>query len=289
MDKRLEKLKAQYKDVPIPQELDQIVENGLKRTKKRLKPSWVMGIVAAVMLLFTASINASPTFANNLAQIPGLSAVVKVLSFTAIDVKDGNYEAKIEVPKITGDSEEIQALNAQYEAEGMALYEQYLEFTSEMDGGHYAVNSGYEVKTENEQILSFGRYVVEIVGSSSTVMQYTTIDKEKQIVITLPSLFKDESYIETISTYIAQTMREEMNATNQEKMYWVSGVEGVDESYADVFESIAADQSFYITENGKLVIAFDKYEVAPGYMGLVEFEIPTELIENHLMSNTYIK
>lgn len=289
MDKRLEKLKAQYKDVPIPQELDQIVENGLKRTKKRLKPSWVMGIVAAAMLLFTASINASPTFANNLAQIPGLSAVVKVLSFTAIDVKDGNYEAKIEVPKITGDSEEIQALNAQYEAEGMALYEQYLEFTSEMDGGHYAVNSGYEVKTENEQILSFGRYVLEIVGSSSTVMQYTTIDKEKQIVITLPSLFKDESYIETISTYIAQTMREEMNATNQEKMYWVSGVEGVDESYTDVFESIAADQSFYITENGKLVIAFDKYEVAPGYMGLVEFEIPTELIENHLMSNTYIK
>lgn len=289
MDKRLEKLKAQYKDVPIPQELDQIVENGLKRTKKRLKPSWVMGIVAAAMLLFTASINASPTFANNLAQIPGLSAVVKVLSFTTIDVKDGNYEAKIEVPKITGDSEEIQALNAQYEAEGMALYEQYLEFTSEMDGGHYAVNSGYEVKTENEQILSFGRYVLEIVGSSSTVMQYTTIDKEKQIVITLPSLFKDESYIETISTYIAQTMREEMNATNQEKMYWVSGVEGVDESYTDVFESIAADQSFYITENGKLVIAFDKYEVAPGYMGLVEFEIPTELIENHLMSNTYIK
>jgi len=27
-----------------------------------------------------------------------------------------------------------------------------------------------------------------------------------------------------------------------------------------------------------LVISFDKYEVGPGYMGIQEFEIPTEVI-----------
>ncbi len=37
------------------------------------------------------------------------------------------------------------------------------------------------------------------------------------------------------------------------------------------FETIQADQSFYITDNNKLVISFDKYEVAPGYMGVVTF------------------
>lgn len=32
-----------------------------------------------------------------------------------------------------------------------------------------------------------------------------------------------------------------------------------------------------------------KYEVAPGYMGVVEFQIPTEVIKDALVSHEYIK
>lgn len=42
-------------------------------------------------------------------------------------------------------------------------------------------------------------------------------------------------------------------------------------------------------EEGKLVISFDKYEVALGYMGVLEFTIPTEILANILVSNEYIK
>jgi len=38
-----------------------------------------------------------------------------------------------------------------------------------------------------------------------------------------------------------------------------------------------------------LVISFDKYEVGPGYMGIQEFEIPTEVIADILVSNEYIR
>jgi hypothetical protein len=55
------------------------------------------------------------------------------------------------------------------------------------------------------------------------------------------------------------------------------------------FDSIAKDQSFYINNEGKLVISFDKYEVAPGYMGVVEFIIPSNVIADALVSNVYIK
>ncbi len=283
MDKR-KKLEEQYKNVPI---LDEVVEKSLKKRKKRWQPGWI--IVAAAVIIFIAGINASATFAKSMAQIPVLSSVVEVLAFTKFEEKDGNHEAKIEIPQITGNSEEIQALNAQYEEEGRALYEQYMEITKEMDGGHLSIESGYEVKIDNDQILSFGRYIVELFATSSTIIKYTTIDKEQQIAITLPSLFKDNSYVDIISTYIIDEMRKEMITTNLDKMYWVSGVEGFDASLIDGFQSIAVDQNFYITPVGKLVIAFDKYEVAPGYMGLVEFEIPTELIQDVLMSNTYIK
>lgn len=44
------------------------------------------------------------------------------------------------------------------------------------------------------------------------------------------------------------------------------GVEG--------FTSIADDQRFYINEAGNQVLIFEKYEIAPGYMGQPEFEVP---------------
>ncbi len=49
------------------------------------------------------------------------------------------------------------------------------------------------------------------------------------------------------------------------------------------------NQNFYINKEGKFVISFDEYEVAPGYMGVQEFIIPTEIISNILVSDEYIK
>ena len=34
------------------------------------------------------------------------------------------------------------------------------------------------------------------------------------------------------------------------------------------------DQSFYINERGNPVVVFAKYQIAPGYMGIQEFEVP---------------
>ena len=156
-------------------------------------------------------------------------------------------------------------------------------------GGHLGVDSGYIIKTDTEKLLSIGRYVVETIGSSSTIMQYDTIDKQKEIVLTLPSLFKNDQYIKIISDYILTQMQKEMLASNQEKVYWVKGGGIPDEEVIDAFTTIQSHQNFYITTNHKLVIVFDKYEVAPGYMGIVEFEIPSKLLKDVLINNEYIK
>jgi len=62
-----------------------------------------------------------------------------------------------------------------------------------------------------------------------------------------------------------------------------------DENLVDPFETITGVQPFYINNNGKLVISFNEYDVAPGYMGTVEFVIPTVAIEELLVSHQYIK
>ena len=40
------------------------------------------------------------------------------------------------------------------------------------------------------------------------------------------------------------------------------------------FKELRGDESFYFNEKGELVITFDETDVAPAYMGAVEFAIP---------------
>ena len=295
MDKKLKELKKQYNDVPIPKELDFIVESALKQGKRKKKirgPQWLLGTAAAAML-FTASLNISPAMARTLSDIPVVGSVVKVLTWTEYEVAEDTYEANIKVPSIENleNQDLANTLNDKYRAEGKALYDDFIADVGDIKangGGHFGIDSGYDIKTDNEQILSIGRYIVNTVGSSSTVMHYDTIDKQNEILITLPMLFKDDSYISVISENIKEQMRQQIAATNEEKVYWVKGAGLPDEDLMDDFTTISDEQQFYISDKGKLVISFDKYEVAPGYMGVVEFEIPTDVLQNSLVSNNYI-
>ncbi|MEK4531361.1 DUF3298 domain-containing protein [Solibacillus sp. FSL K6-1554] len=290
MNDKLKKLHTQYKDIPIPQELEMMIEKNLQRPPKKRKRKLPLFLtsVAAAAILFTVGLNTNPAMAKNLADVPVIGQVVKVLTFTEYEMVKDEYTVDIQVPQISGSSADIEALNEKYAQEGKLLYEQFKTDIEEMEAGNMAVNSGYVIKTDTDEILSFGRYVEVIVASSSSVMQYTTIDKQAETAITLPSLFKDDRYVEIISRYLEDEMRRKMIVTKGDEMYWVGGTEWHDESFG-VFEGISPEQNFYITKAGKLLISFDEYEAAPGFMGLVTFEIPTELLQDVLVSNKYIK
>ena len=295
MDKKLQELEKQYMKVPIPKELDFVVERALKQGRKKKKnrtPQWVLGSAAAAML-FTAGLNVSPAMARTLSEIPVVGSVIKVLTWTEYEVAEDTYDANIKVPSIENleNQDLANTLNEKYRAEGKTLYDEFIADVGDLKaqgGGHLGIDSGFEIKTDNEQILSIGRYVVNTVGSSSTVMEYDTIDKENEILITLPMLFKDQHYIETISENIKEQMRTQIAESNQDKVYWVKGAGLADEELMEEFTAIKPDQQFYISDKGKLVISFDKYEVAPGYMGVVEFEIPTDVLKEDLVSTKYI-
>lgn len=295
MDKKLQELEKQYMKVPIPKELDFVVEKALKQGQKKKKnrtPQWVLGSAAAAML-FTAGLNVSPAMARTLSEIPVVGSVIKVLTWTEYEVAEDTYDANIKVPSIENleNQDLANTLNEKYRAEGKTLYDEFIADVGDLKaqgGGHLGIDSGFEIKTDNEQILSIGRYVVNTVGSSSTVMEYDTIDKENEILITLPMLFKDQHYIETISENIKEQMRTQIAESNQDKVYWVKGAGLADEELMEEFTAIKPDQQFYISNKGKLVISFDKYEVAPGYMGVVEFEIPTDVLKEDLVSTKYI-
>nr|WP_213951042.1 DUF3298 and DUF4163 domain-containing protein [Tepidanaerobacter syntrophicus] len=299
MEKGLKDLKNEYLDIPIPEELDFVVRKAIKENRS-LKPkersSFKKTIIAAasaliIMSTVTVGINTSPAFAETLSKVPIVGGIVKVLTFKEYALNDETFNADIKIPEISGlkDEELQKALNEKYLEENEKLYQQFINDMEEMKksgGGHLGVDSGYVIKTDNDRILSVGRYVVNTVASSSTTFEYDTIDKKNEVLITLPSLFKDDSYINIISENIKEQMIKR-HKEDENMIYWVSGVE--DEDLIELFEKISKDQNFYINNDGKLVICFDKYEVAPGYMGVQEFIIPTEVISNVLVSNEYIK
>lgn len=295
----LDQLKKDYMNIPIPKELDLIIKNSFIEneirnvTNNRFKRAGILAAsVVAAAIVLTICVNTSPIFAETLSKVPVVGNIVKVLTFKEYSVNEDTYKAEIKVPAIQGmENKKLQnSLNEKYLEENKQLYEEFIKEIEDLKaagGGHLGVDTGYQIKTDNERILSIGRYVVNTVGSSSTIFKYDTIDKQKQILITLPSLFKDDSYIEIISQNIKEQMLQQMKS-DEGKIYWV---EGASTEMPDTvfFTKMAGNQSFYITNSGKLVISFNKYEVAPGYMGTPEFEISTEIITDILAGNEYIK
>ncbi len=299
MDKKsLKQLRKEYMDTPIPEELDFIVRKTLRQGRinvKRKNNIKKIGMTAASVVLsvgiLTAGVNTSPALAENLSKIPVVKGIVKVLHFKHYEVDKGTYHADIKVPQIQGlgNKELENSLNERYLEENKKLYDEFVKEYEELEkngGGHLGVDSGYVIKTDTEDILSIGHYVVNTVASSSTTFRYDTIDKKGEVLITLPSLFKDNSYIELISENIKEQMIENHKA-DENKIYWIEGIE--EEKTVDLFDKISPDQNFYISEDGKLVISFDKYEAAPGYMGVLEFTIPTEILSDILVGDGYIK
>jgi hypothetical protein len=298
-DKSLQQLKMEYMDVPIPRELDFVVKKALKDSgvniinkKSKFKRIRIAAAsIAATIAVITVGVNSSPAIALTLSKIPVVGSIVKVLTFKEYTINEDKYKADIKVPSIQGlENKALESsLNEKYLAENKKLYEGFLadmEALKKKGDGHLGVNSGYVVKTDSDKLLSVGRYVVNTVGSSSTTMKYDTLDKKNEILITLPSLFKDDRYVEIISENIKRQMIEQ-NKADRNKFYWVEEID--QKATVQLFQKISKEQNFYISTEGKLIISFNKYEVAPGYMGVVEFVIPTELISDSLVSNEYIK
>ena len=289
----MNRFRNEYENIEIPDELEFLVRTTIKEQEKKMKRKNIINksvIAAAVAgVVFVGSINLSSEISYALSEVPVLGSIVRVLTFKTFELKDNNFDAELKTPAIEGLDSNLEAmLNEKYLDENQKLYDDFMKEIDElkkadMDEAHMGIASGYEVKTDTDKLLVIGRYVVNTAGSSSTTIKYDTIDKQNKILITLPSLFKDEAYIDIISENIKAQMKEQMKDENN--VYWLEDEMMGDEN----FSKIDKNQSFYITKDNQLVIAFDKYEVAPGYMGNPEFIIPSELLKDALVSEEYIK
>lgn len=279
MSNRLKEWRRQYNDIPIPTELDDIIESALTghTQQKHMKKRWIWptSIVAAASI-FTATVNFSPQAAKAMSEVPILKQIIEVITIDKIHEEQESKSIDVEIPEISGlENHQLEThLNQAFLEKGKQLYQEYTD-----SNGHLAIQSDYSIVNENNQILSIELNTFKAEASGYEQKDYLTIDKELQTVITLPSLFTSEAYVEVISEEIKKQMKQNM-ANDENLIYWLDDVES--------FTTINRDQPFFINEDNHLIISFDEYEVAPGYMGVVQFEIPTEIINEILVSDRYI-
>lgn len=286
------KSKTEYEAVPVPEELGdrlaQALARGQRDARRRRRRRHLLGAgsAAAVLCLFTA-VNLSAPFAQAMQSLPVVGPVFRVITFRQYTDDSGNYGAQISVPQIEGSDPSTpldtslvqmnQAL-AGYADGIIAQYEADLAGAGGL--GHEYVYSDFQVLRDSDRLLSVCiRTDIVMAGSNSFVKIYH-LDKHTGRLIELADLFRpDSGYVERLSDLVKQQMRSRM-AADPSVSYFIDQGNGMD------FTAIRPDQSFYINADGALVLVFDKYEAAPGYMGVVEFAIPPAEIQNLLAENS---
>ena len=194
-------------------------------------------------------------------------------------------EANVKVPEVevvgkdgkvlTKESKELNAEVSGYLDDIIKQYQSDVAAVDDGSQGHEAVTSDYRIVTDNDKLFSL-RVDTEIaMGGSDSFTKIYNIDKETGKLITLKDLFADGSDYKTrISDNIKKQMREQMKKDDSLTHFLDDGENEWD------FEQIADDANFYINDKGELTFVFDKYEVAPGYMGIVEFSVPTNALSD---------
>lgn len=280
--KQLDMLKQDYEHIPVPREAKTRMLAGISQAKKEQKGLIIMkftkhtgGAAAAAMLTITLFANLNPTTANAMDKIPVIGSIAKVVTFRSFEDKHGNYEADIRIPQVTPEDSSQSQVPANKSIEDYAneLIAEYNQELEESGGeGHYGLESSYKVVTDNSKYLSIRFDTTQTMASGAQLVKIFTIDKATGDTVSLTELLKDKpDALEAISSNIKQQMVEQMAADANISYFYNSDMP------IEEFEGLSGDESYYFNDKGELVIAFNEYDVAPGYMGAVEFTIPASV------------
>lgn len=272
----MEMWKTEYDRIPVPQEARGRIEAGIMRARLEKKRSDRMknmkrtGVTAAALVLtFGIAVNASPVVAQAMDGIPVIGSIARVVTIRNYNKStDNGMTADISVPQIDGNVAANGEMDA-YAKELVARYEKEVVAQLGQEEGHYALESNYEVVSDNDKYVSIRINTVETMASGAEFVKIFTVDKATGETVSLADFLNSAEKLEAVSQNIQNQMAAQM-AEDEGKIYFTEDEPGG-------FTGLTGDENFYLNEAGELVIVFGEYEVAPGYMGTVSFTIPKDV------------
>lgn len=284
--KKLEKAKEVYEAIKVPNELNYVVNKAILDKKKKEKSvliyvKYAVTTVACTFLTFIFMLNVNSSFATNISEIPIIGDMAKVFTIKEVNEEDKTKLINAKVPALenTGNTELEKRINYEImlkmneileEAEKRAA--EYKEAVIETGGNEYDyqpinIQIDYKVGYSNDKVVSFMISKSETLANAYTEIYFYNVDIETGKKLNLRDILGKE-YKQIVDTTIYKEIEE--RSKNPDNIYFTAdegGFEGIENEYQD----------FYINSDGKVVIVFEKYKIAPGYMGTQEFVIDKQI------------
>lgn len=295
--RQIEDARKRYEEIPIPAELSGRVRAAIVRSEEKRKSQrqriptvrirrkhriWgtCAGMAAALVLVFTTALNTNTAFAEMAGGLPVIGAAARILTFRSYERDEGDWKISVEIPSVemiakdtngldSALNQEIYDLCSQYADEAVERAREYKKAFMETGGTEEEweahdinIHVGYEIKAQTEAYLSFAVQGTENWSSAYSETKYYNIDLKDNKMVTLADVLGHD-YARIADESILRQME---NMEEKEGIAFWSKSEGG-------FTGVTDKTVFYMNEKENPVIVFDKYEIAPGAYGKLEFEI----------------
>ena len=230
---------------------------------------------AAFGACFGAGVKVSPVFAETVSEIPVLRVFAEI--FTAEERYEENsvYAVDVKIPAVEGLEDKVlqDKINSLVQTEiDSVVKETKAQMKEDKElwistGGKeedYMTREilvDYEVYCLTEDYISFSVFKTETSASAYFDYYYYNYDIEAGEKLTLEDIL-GEDWQAVANAQISEGIMERSKEKDAE---FFEGEDG--------FTGITEEQNFYVNAKGNPVVVFNKYEIAPGYMGMQEFEV----------------
>ena len=274
--------KEEYDNPPIPAELSQRVQAGIREGKARYRARrgrtfrrWASA--AACFCVVLAGLNLSPTIAKAAANVPVLGGLFQVLTFADYDKTEDGIHYDVTVPQVEAESDLAQRVNAivqekvdQHLAKAQKDWDDYREAffatggtEEEWAGREMDVIVDYDIKSQTDTRVSFVVTLAEGWVASMEERYYYNLDLAENRDLTLRDYLGD-TWVETCNASI----QKQIDASVDEEgftFFFTPEMGG--------FTTVDETTGFYVREDGTVVVCFPEYSIAAGAAGMPEFPI----------------
>lgn len=288
---RLESVKKEYKGLEMSEEQLNAMKQNISKAKKEkanMNKKNVMRTItaaAAAVAVFVALPNTSADVAYAMSGIPVIGKLVEVVTFRDYQYEDERHSADVVVPELVSDEmrfeqgeaveKTIDEINGEIQDITDKIVAEFKEGLK-AEEGYQEVIVNHEILATTEDYFTLKLICYQGAGSGAEWDYFYTIDLATGERLALADLFEDGAdYITPISENIKEQMRAQM-AADENVRYWLEDEEIPEWN----FEQITDETSFYVNADGNIVISFNEGDVAPMYMGCVEFVIPDGVLES---------
>lgn len=274
--------KEAYEATPIPVELSTMVNAAVAQSRRRRQVARHLRRGAASLAACCAAmflvVNSGVSAAQAVYDVPVLGGLARLFTVREYHKSTENEIIDVNLPALenTGNTElehrinqeialRMQEVLAEAEENAQSRKEAWIATGGGEEGFMpVLVDVSYELKCSNEEVVSFLIYETETQANAYTQMFAYNIDLQTGQELTLRDV-------------LGPNWTEKANAAVEMAIEARNGVDGnvyyTKEEFGVEFQTISADQTFYLNEAGNPVVVFEKYEIAPGFMGVQEFEV----------------